>query len=81
MRNPASFELMEVGLSPAGAACYTYHAQNGFGGLNVEQAVIGKGFKTSGQPGFEDAWNRECAGKTLTMVTDEVEAILQAAGG
>jgi hypothetical protein len=79
MRNPASFELIEVGMSSTGAACYKYRAQNGFGGMNVAEAVWGNTFKTSDQDGFSEAWNRDCGGKTWTIVTDHVKTILSLA--
>ena len=81
MRNPGSFELVEVGISSTGSICYRYRAQNGFGGMNVEEAVFGNTFKTTGQDGFVTSWNKECGGKTLTIVTEDVETILQLAGG
>jgi hypothetical protein len=57
--------------------CATSNAQNGFGGMNVGEAVFGNTFKTSEQDGFAEAWNRDCGGKTWTIVTDEVKTILR----
>jgi hypothetical protein len=79
MRNPDSFKLSEVLLMGDGAVCYEYRAQNGFGGLNVGQAVLSpKGqFKVSDSSGFTRLWNKECAGKTGT---DETWTVGYAAG-
>jgi hypothetical protein len=48
-----------------GAVCYQYRARNGFGGMNVEQAVMNPKlqFRTSEQPGFARLWNRHCANR------------------
>ena len=40
LRNPSSFQLLSVTIAADGTACYEYRAQNGFGGLNVEHAVM-----------------------------------------
>ena len=47
MRNPDSFKLSKVWVvddstapNTKGTVCYTYRAQNGFGGLNVETAAV-----------------------------------------
>jgi hypothetical protein len=74
MRNPDSFKLNQVLIMGDGAACYDYRAQNGFGGMNVDQAVLsptGK-FKTTDSEGFAALWNRECANKTGDDKTWEV---------
>jgi hypothetical protein len=76
MRNPATFELIEVGFSSTGANCYKYRAQNGFGGMNVGEAVFGNTFRTSEQEGFVDAWNRDCGGHSQTIITEGVKAML-----
>ncbi len=62
MRNPDSFQLSQVLLMPDGAVCYDYRAQNGFGGMNREYAVLtASGRLTANENG---PWNRECANKT-----------------
>lgn len=66
MRNPDSFSLEETFASTGpGAICYTYRAQNGFGGMNREQAVLRKSgkFVSSKDSGFTNAWNADCAGQ------------------
>ena len=67
MRNPDSFKLESaLVINGTGAVCYDYRAQNGFGGINAEHAVLsgdGKQFKTSSTEGFSKLWNVECAGK------------------
>ena len=81
MRNPDSFKLESALLiAGADAVCFTYRAQNGFGGMNRGHAVLtGARFdpklsgrevfanvqlKTSEEPGFTRLWNKECAGKS-----------------
>jgi hypothetical protein len=61
MRNPDSFKLESVHVVESGAVCYQYRAQNGFGGTNLEFAVLPPGaqrfnFNASG-------WNAQCAHK------------------
>lgn len=65
-RNPDSFKLSEVLIMPSDASCFTYRAQNGFGGMNVEQAIVttkGRMF-TQDADEFVPLWNKECANKT-----------------
>lgn len=73
-RNPDAFKLSEVLLMDDGAACYTYRAQNGFGGMNVGHAVISpKGtLRAEESDGFQSLWNKECARKTGEDQTWEV---------
>jgi hypothetical protein len=62
MRNPDSFKLSQAILMPDGAACYTYRAQNGFGGMNEGYFVLppdGQG-RTNEEDGFSSAWKKEC---------------------
>ena len=74
MRNPDSFKLSQALMMNDGAVCYEYRAQNGFGGMNVGQAVLSpKGkFKSSESDGFSSLWNKECAHKIGTDKTWEV---------
>jgi hypothetical protein len=76
MRNPSSFELISAAISDSGERCIEYRAQNGFGGMNVEQAVFGSEFKTSATAGFAADWNSKCASQPLTDVTDRVKLLL-----
>ena len=39
MRNPDSFKIEKATQEPDGAICYTYRAQNGFGGMDKNNAV------------------------------------------
>jgi hypothetical protein len=80
MRNPKSFELVSVLAMPSGAVCYRYRAQNGFGGLNVEQALLlkdGSRIKTSSMDGFRSAWAGGCAGKVGNDLKDDMQKLLQ----
>jgi hypothetical protein len=63
MRNPDSFKLASVYLTLNGTVCYEYRAQNGFGGMNFERAVLSKkedDILIKGMEGFSTSWNREC---------------------
>jgi hypothetical protein len=40
MRNPASFTLASAIMMKDGSVCYDYRSQNGFGGMNEDQAVM-----------------------------------------
>jgi hypothetical protein len=70
MRNPESFKLESaIVVDGTGAVCYSYRAQNGFGGTNVGRAVLsrdGKQFKTNEMNGFATLWNKECGDKSGT---------------
>jgi hypothetical protein len=60
MRNPDSFSVVSEVLMANGWACYGYHAQNGFGGMNVDYAEMsptGKFFTD------DSRWNKVCVGK------------------
>lgn len=66
MRDPDSFKLNSVLImEKTGAVCYEYRARNGFGGMNVGQAVLSsKGdLKTNEMDGFHTLWKKECAHK------------------
>jgi hypothetical protein len=67
MRDPSSFRVETAIVMDDGAACYSYRANNGFGGVNVGSAVLPPKVDTiltDEMPGFEDLWNRHCAKKT-----------------
>lgn len=77
MRNPDSFVLEEVlMIDGTHNLCFSYRAQNGFGGMNRERAVVdmksGK-TKLQSEGGFEHLWNTHCAGKRGTIITDNVK--------
>ena len=56
-----------------GSACYTFRAQNGFGGMGVASAVFsGKEFIVSDSENFRDRWNEECVGKAGEDITEIV---------
>jgi hypothetical protein len=80
MRNPESFVLESALLTDGRqSVCYTYRAQNGFGGMDRGYAVLAGAnfdptldsrsallkaqFKTSEESGFRQLWNKECANK------------------
>ncbi len=76
MRDPESFKLESaLVINGTDAVCYDYRAKNGFGGMNVGQAVLsadGKRFKTSEMDGFAKLWNKECAGKSGNEVATAI---------
>lgn len=65
MRNPDSFKLSEALIMENGSVCFTYRAQNGFGGMNLGNAVVtARGdFRSDESSGFTRLWNKECANK------------------
>jgi hypothetical protein len=57
----------------ASVVCFEIRAENGFGGMNLEQIAVIKGtIKTS-----DSAWNNHCANKTMHDVTTDVDRILK----
>lgn len=74
MRNPESFQLIQVLVMPAtGATCIEYRAQNGFGGMNVEHAIARKGQLTiENSDGFQRAWNAGCGNQYGDDITSAV---------
>ena len=76
-RNPDSLKVSEVLAMEGGAVCMTYRAQNGFGGMNLEKAVgVGTRMINSTDDAFASAWNKNCAGKSGSDVTDEAARAL-----
>ncbi len=76
MRNPDSFQLVSVLAMPKGRYCYEYRAQNGFGGMNVENAVL---YEPMILTTDHAAWNKYCARKTGIDLTDDVESLISLA--
>lgn len=67
LRNPDSLKVESVLVTDALAVCATYRAQNGFGGMNREQAVMNSAqtkVLSNSEKGFAALWNHECADKT-----------------
>lgn len=62
LRNPDSVQWVSFHSDDeANLVCIEYRAQNGFGGMNLEQAAYAKGkIQTS-----TAAWNKHCGGKRL----------------
>lgn len=74
MRNPDSFTLTQVLIMKNGSVCYEYRAQNGFGGMNVDKAVLtslGK-LVTTEQSGSSAILNKECYDKVGRDATSDV---------
>lgn len=77
MRNPDSFKIASAFIvKDTGDVCYEYRAQNGFGGMNVEKAILmnhGKTFITEHSKSFSSSWNKCCAERNGEDVTAYVE--------
>lgn len=74
-RNPDSFKLETALGMPDGTICFVYRAQNGFGGMNRENAVLppnAKSLTTSAS-----VWNKRCANKTGDDVTRNAETLMR----
>ena len=70
-RNPGEFVLEQALVMGDGGVCYTYRAQNGFGGMNrgnAAMSVDGK-FLSNEDPGFLKLWNAVCDDKSGDDVT------------
>jgi hypothetical protein len=66
MRNPETFSLETATLMPDGSVCYSYRAQNGFGGMNRQHAVL--------TPKYEikldaSAWKKYCSNRLGVNLT------------
>lgn len=80
-RNPDSFKLEKIVAMKDNVSCLTYRSQNGFGGMNRENAlVMGRLLKIESSDGFRDGWNRYCTHKFGADVTGEVKVLLDLAG-
>lgn len=75
MRNPNSFQLDEVWYVDDESICYTYRAQNGFGGMNSENAVLLPSSKNLIRD--TTTWNRRCAGKPAYDVTENAKGMMK----
>jgi hypothetical protein len=66
MRDPDSFTIV-MAIETGSAICYQYRSRNGFGGMNVEQAVLRlkDGHIFSGQSVY-DSWEAMCANRRGT---------------
>ncbi len=63
MRNPDSFKISDVAYNaPQDAVCYQYRTQNGFGGMNVESAILSakKRWVYDSSQGYKATWNKLC---------------------
>ena len=73
LRDPASVQWESVRVNDDGSlVCLVYRAKNGFGGMSLAPAVsIGGKISMDG-----NLWNKNCKGKTLYNLKDEVEIAL-----
>ncbi|MBC7698307.1 MAG: hypothetical protein H7Z70_08080 [Bacteroidia bacterium] len=73
-RNPESVSWSGVlSNDDASVICFELRAQNGFGGMSLEQIAVIKGaIKTS-----DSAWNKNCANKTMHDITTDVIKLLK----
>jgi hypothetical protein len=70
-RNPDSVKFSWVFVTENGTACYLWRAQNGFGGMNQEHAVLLPSADHLSQS--VATWNSRCAKKHGTDITALVE--------
>jgi hypothetical protein len=81
MRNPDRFKVESALVTPGETAvCYSYRAENGFGGLNYGRAVLDckkETIKTNEMAGFSKAWNKNCANRKCTDLTEYVKMMVQ----
>ncbi|HEX6494882.1 MAG TPA: hypothetical protein VF018_05330 [Acidobacteriaceae bacterium] len=81
MRNPSSFDLASALVADDDSAvCYGYRAQNGFGGMNVDHAVLTRtAFVNSSDARFHKLWKQNCAAKGMHFydLRDDVMAGLR----
>jgi hypothetical protein len=75
VRNPDSLKLEKVLGMDDGTICYEYRAQNGFGGLNREFAVLLPG--ANSLTTSTAAWNKHCAHKKGHDVRANVETLMK----
>lgn len=61
MRNPSSLKFDSVFVTNAGDVCYDYRAENGFGGMNHEYAILTKNAKF--YQNNSSKWNKLCVNK------------------
>ncbi|MFZ3244551.1 MAG: hypothetical protein WA185_05700 [Candidatus Acidiferrales bacterium] len=68
-RNPASVRFYLAAEMADHSYCFSFRAQNGFGGMGLDQMVVtpgDKGYERNDartSPGFARAWNAHCAAK------------------
>jgi len=73
MRNPDSFVLEEAHVMHDNSVCFVYRAQNGFGGMDREYAVLSaKGTMSTS----DSAWNHLCAHKKGYDKTTEINRLI-----
>lgn len=77
-RNPDVFKLEEARHARDGSICLVFRAQNGFGGMNREEAVsVGDTITLQNDQGFSGVWNKHCV-KPADVITEDVERIAAA---
>lgn len=79
-RNPASFDLTNARIMKrSNNVCFTYRAQNGYGGLEIEQASYSPKVNLMNVPGessFREDFNRQCSDRLSIDVTEAAQEIL-----
>jgi hypothetical protein len=74
IRNPDTLKLFDVSVMPDDAVCYQYRAQNGFGVINTEYAVLTPNERMYGNN--SGMWNRYCKGRIGKDATRIVEKLM-----
>ena len=80
-RNPASLQFINVRvMTKTGSVCFTYRAQNGFGGMGIEQSAYDARHNVMITPedsAWREDWDRACGSKASTDVTGAAQATLE----
>jgi len=80
MRNPDSFKVTRAIERADGGVCYEYRAQNGFGGMNVERAIITPHrVIDESERDFSGLWNYACSGESGRDLAAKINAALKLA--
>lgn len=78
MRNPRSLNVSRAIFVSRRTICYEYRAQNGFGGLNVGNAIqVGPLLVTESGKDFRQLWNEQCSGRVGSNMADRMNIALQ----
>ncbi len=76
MRNPSKFDLSLVFIVDHEWFCYAYRAENGFGGMNLDRAVVHKE-QLLIEADATGPWMKHCKASKGRKDTDTVKLILQ----
>lgn len=66
MRNPDSFSVISARVVGRDVVCFRYRAQNGFGGMNIENAAVWGSTPIAGKA-FTAEWSATCGGSGIEV--------------